>query len=191
MSKNKQSNSVIKNLKRIWWMIPLEFKEWNRVIKSLIPGEIGVYLRRRYFRKHFKQYGEEIIISHHVTLYNPQKMIVGDRVHISGYAHINAGGGITIGDNSGIGPYAKIFSVNHDLDSQDKFWHHTWKPGEPVRIGKDVWIGSAAIILPGVSIGDGAIIGAGAVVTKDIPPYSMAVGNPAKVIRSRTKTSKK
>jgi acetyltransferase-like isoleucine patch superfamily enzyme len=54
----------------------------------------------------------------------------------------------------------------------------------PVRIGKRVWIGENACILPGVSIGDGAVIGAGSVVTKDIPPNSIAAGNPAKVIRT-------
>lgn len=175
----------IKKIKRIYWRMPLEISEWVRIIRAAIPGEIGVFVRRLYFRKHFKECGEELIISHHVTLYNPHKMIVGNRVHIASYAHINAGGGLSIGDNSGIAPYAKIFTVNHDLDSEEVFWHHSWKPGEPVMIGKDVWIGSAAIVLPGVSIGDGSIIGAGAVVAKDIPPYSLVVGNPAKVIKSR------
>jgi virginiamycin A acetyltransferase len=56
---------------------------------------------------------------------------------------------------------------------------------KPVTIGNDVWIGEGAIILPGVHIGDGAIIGKGAVVGSDVPPYSVAVGNPAKVVRKR------
>ena len=55
----------------------------------------------------------------------------------------------------------------------------------PVKIGDDVWIGRRVIILPGVTIGDGCIIGAGAVITKDIPPYSVVVGVPAKVVRRR------
>ena len=52
-----------------------------------------------------------------------------------------------------------------------------------IRIGDDVWIGAGAIILPGVTIGEGAVVGAGAVVTKDIPPFAIVVGNPAKIIR--------
>lgn len=171
--------------KRLYWRMPLEIREWIRVIRAAIPGEIGVHVRSRYFRKQFKECGKDLRISHHVTLYNPHKMIVGNRVFIASYAHINAGGGLSIGDNCAIAHYAKIFSVNHDLDNDQVFWHHAWKPTEPIKIGKDVWIGSAAIVLPGVAIGDGSIIGAGAVVAKDIPPYSLVVGNPAKVIRTR------
>lgn len=56
------------------------------------------------------------------------------------------------------------------------------------RIGNDVWIGCNVVVLAGVSVGDGAVIGAGAVVTKDVPPYAVAVGNPAKVIKYRFRT---
>lgn len=60
----------------------------------------------------------------------------------------------------------------------------------PIKIGNDVWIGRRAIILSGVTIGDGAIIGAGSIVTKDVPPYAVAVGNPAKVVRYRFERAK-
>jgi len=55
----------------------------------------------------------------------------------------------------------------------------------PITIGNDVWIGRRVIILPGVVIGDGCVIGAGAVVTKSLPPYSVAVGNPARIVKNR------
>lgn len=66
-----------------------------------------------------------------------------------------------------------------------KFSQHPRPPVERASIGHDVWIGRSAIVLPGVTIGDGAVVGAGAVVTKDVPPYAIVAGNPARLIRYR------
>lgn len=68
------------------------------------------------------------------------------------------------------------------MDSETRH-HKGLELAKPVNIGSDVWIGGRAIVLPGVSIGDGCIIGAGTVVTKDVPPYSLLAGNPGRVIR--------
>lgn len=80
---------------------------------------------------------------------------------------------VTIGDNVVIGLGSRILA------------HGPVKGGRPVAIGSDVYIGAGAIVLPGVTIGDGCIIGAGAVVTRDVPPMSVAAGNPARVIGPR------
>ncbi|UWZ99757.1 DapH/DapD/GlmU-related protein [Vibrio splendidus] len=61
----------------------------------------------------------------------------------------------------------------------------SWREEDKVQVGHDVWIGHGVIVLPGITIGNGSIVGAGSVVTKDVPPYSIVVGNPAKVLRSR------
>lgn len=98
---------------------------------------------------------------------------------------INALGGIEIGSNVIIGPYCIIHSANHTFDDIARPIILQGYEKKPVRIGDDCWLGANVIVLPGVTIGRGSIIGAGSVVTKDIPPYSVAVGNPAKVIRSR------
>lgn len=95
-------------------------------------------------------------------------------------------GPVTIGRDVMMGPEVVIYTSGHKHDKVDI---PMIKQGSdeirPVTIGNDVWIGRRAIIMPGVKIGDGCIIGAGAVVTKDIPNYSVACGVPAKVVKSR------
>lgn len=87
---------------------------------------------------------------------------------------------IHVGENVSIGPEATILTLGHDPRSpgfEDK--------GGPVKIGDHVWIGYRAIILPGIEIGEGAVVGAGAVVTKDVPPFTIVAGNPAVKIGDR------
>jgi maltose O-acetyltransferase len=87
---------------------------------------------------------------------------------------------VTIGSNVLFGPGVQLYTASHPLEAQMRRTH---KISKPISIGDDCWIGGNAIICPGVTIGNGCVIGAGSVVTKDIPDYSMAVGNPAKVIK--------
>ncbi len=87
---------------------------------------------------------------------------------------------VKIGDNVFCAPGVQIYTASHPLDAELR---RSKENGEPVTIGNDCWIGGNAIICPGVTIGNGCVIGAGAVVTKDIPDNSLAVGNPARVIR--------
>lgn len=91
-------------------------------------------------------------------------------------------GKIVIGDHVFMGPAVQIYAVNHPLDPVER--RSGKEIGLNVTIGNDVWIGGGAIICPGVTIGSGSVIGAGSVVTKNIPENSLAVGNPARVIRS-------
>ena len=119
-------------------------------------------------------------------LFPPFYTDCGKNIHIGKGVFINSGckfqdqGGIYIGDNSLIGHNTVIATLNHDINP--KFRGDTIP--KTVRIGKNVWIGSGVIILPGINIGDNAVIGAGSIVTKDVPKDMIAVGNPAKVIKS-------
>lgn len=87
---------------------------------------------------------------------------------------------VTIGNNVFIGPGVHIYTATHPTNAIER---RTIEFAKPVFIGNDCWIGGNTVICPGVTIGDGCTIGAGSVVTKDIPANSLAVGNPAKVIR--------
>ena len=104
---------------------------------------------------------------------------IGKNVFINACCRFQDQGGIEIGDGSLIGHNTTIATLNHDFNPLKR---QNLTPS-PVKIGKNVWIGSDCTILPGVEIGDGAIIGAGSVVTKSIPTNAIAVGNPARVIK--------
>jgi maltose O-acetyltransferase len=88
---------------------------------------------------------------------------------------------ISIGDNVKLGPGVKIFTAGHPLDPEERNSGLEW--GKAIRIADNVWVGGGAILCPGVSIGEGSTIGAGSVVTKDVPAGVVAGGNPAKIIR--------
>lgn len=88
---------------------------------------------------------------------------------------------VVIGDDAFIGPNVSIYTACHPIEADKRSTRQEW--AEPVTIGNDVWIGGSATILPGVTIGDRVVIGAGAVVTKDVPPYCVVGGNPAKIIK--------
>ena len=86
---------------------------------------------------------------------------------------------VRIGDDCQIGPNVQIYTADHPLDPDVR--RSGLESGRPVTIGNNVWIGGAAIILPGVAIGDNAVVGAGSVVTRDVPAGATVVGNPARV----------
>lgn len=104
---------------------------------------------------------------------------IGKNVFINACCRFQDQGGIEIGDGSLIGHNTTIATLNHDFNPLKR---QNLTPS-PVKIGKNVWIGSDCTILPGVTIGDGAIVGAGSVVTKSIPTNTIAVGNPARIIK--------
>lgn len=128
--------------------------------------------------------GQEIPASTEIRL--PFYTDFGRNIKIGERVFINAGvmmvdlGGITLEDDALIGPGVNLISVNHQLDPAKRKELQL----APVRIKKNAWVGARAIVLPGVTVGENAVVGAGSVVTKDIPANSVAVGVPAKVIKT-------
>lgn len=113
-----------------------------------------------------------------ISIHAKAKLQIGDYTRING-VHIAAKSSIKIGKNVRIGPYTIIM----DSDFHDIQEHSVEGKSEPIIIGDNTWIASRVIILKGVTIGEGAVIAAGAVVTKDVPAYSMVAGVPAVVVR--------
>lgn len=88
---------------------------------------------------------------------------------------------VTIGDNVLFGPGVQIYTAYHPLDPGPR--RDLWEAAKPITIGHNVWIGGNAIVCPGVTIGENSVIGAGSVVTKDVPPNVVVVGNPGRILR--------
>jgi maltose O-acetyltransferase len=112
----------------------------------------------------------------------------GYQTHIGAHTFANFGlvaldvATITIGNDVQIGPNVQLLTPTHPIEAEPR--RNRFEAAQPITIGDNVWIGGGAIILPGVTVGENTVVGAGAVVTRDLPANVVAVGNPARVIRS-------
>ena len=139
----------------------------------------------KYYRSICGSVGKNVNLYEGVRVHYPQNLFIGDNVAMNNGVWINAVGGVHIGDNTIIGPKVVIHSANHRFERLDIPIQKQGHAKKAVVIEEDVWIAALCVILPGVRIGRGSVIGAGAVVTHDIPPYSIATGAPATVKKSR------
>lgn len=122
-----------------------------------------------------------------VRIRAPFRCDYGTYISIGAHTFVNFGAvfldaaPITIGRDVQIGPNVQLLTPLHELDAERR--RAGWEKGEPIVIGDNVWLGGGVIVCPGVTIGADTVVGAGAVVTKDLPSGVLAVGNPAKVLR--------
>lgn len=148
---------------------------------DFFPGII----RTLFFKIIFKKFGNNNMIDYKTFFRYPWKIEIGSNVSINRLTSIYGSfhkkeALVIIGNNVSIGPEVSIFSAGHDytgLNLPDT--------GKSIIINDYVWIGGRAILLPGVELGEGAVVGAGSVVTRSIPPYTVVAGNPAKEIKKR------
>ena len=130
-------------------------------------------------------FGNNVFLGGNVEVRNLTNEIsyIGDNVSINRNTILR--GKYKIGRDCAIGPNCTIIGANHNFKDKTKSIKSQGSSIKGIVIGNDVWIGANCVILDGVTIGEGSVIGAGSIVTKSIPPYSVAVGNPCKVIKSR------
>ena len=133
--------------------------------------------------------GEAVAVYSNVYLRNPQNLRVGSNVTFQPMSYIEASGGVTIGDDCSIAHGVSIMSESHVTTDRDIPFKCQGMFYKPVTIGEDTWVGAKATILAGVTIGKKVIIGANAVVTKDIPDYAVVAGAPARIIKYRGEDS--
>jgi len=188
-------------------LLASEFSVWVETIVRFIPGKIGNTIRRKWFGRHFHKHGV-VNIEFGCEFVSPQAMkfdshvsigknaffaadggsiTVGNNTAFNINVHINAsvGGLIQIGEDCLIGPNVVMRTAGHRYDIDSTLIRQQGHAFLDIHIDDDVWIGANTVILGGVHISRGAIIGAGAVVTKDVPSYAIAVGVPANVIKYR------
>lgn len=135
--------------------------------------------------------GSDVRVGRGAVVSAPHELTIGDNVSIGPHSIVQVDG--EIGDWVLIGMHVQIVGRNdHAIDEMGipirmatRVADRAAEPSDAVHIGKDVWIGASSVVLSGVSIGTGSIIGAGSVVTKDVPEFSVAVGNPARVVGQR------
>lgn len=151
----------------------------------LMPGVGGLFFRGLFYKMLFSASGKKLIIYPNVYIIFSHKISVGDRVAINVGTYLEGRGGIKMGNNILIGPNVVFATAGHGNSRTDIPMFQ-----QPVTLGEiviedDVWIGANVVINMGVTIHKGCIIAAGSVVTKDVPPYSVYGGVPAKFISNR------
>ena len=188
-----------------------------RVVATYMPGAAGYGLRRILYRRELKSLGENCILDVGLRIFGANNISIGDYTWIDAYTSLHAMlGPITIGKRIHISPFCVINTGSEGVEIQDyvgvstgcHIYGHTEMHKEGKRISgpmipwrykgfhsgrvvleKDSFLGANCVVFPGVTVGEGAVIGSGSIVNKDIPPWSVAVGSPARVVRKRDKVT--
>ncbi len=150
-----------------------------------LPGVIGFAVRSFIYKLLFKHLGGFAYVQHGVTIVQANRLSVGRNFGCNTGTYINAVGDIMIGDYVLIGSNVTISSGKHPIEGDQP--HIFARPAEPypIIIEDGVWIAAGAVIMPGIRLGQGSVIGANAVVTKDTEAYGVYAGAPARKLRSR------
>jgi maltose O-acetyltransferase len=156
---------------------------WRQLMRL---GHEHRWMQQELLKVSLKKCGADCSFHLPLRIEGPEFVTFGSRVSIASYVHIWGQGGVEIGDDCMIASHVAISSITHNKYSTR---YNEENIRRPVQIGSNVWIGSGAIILPGIRIGANTIVGAGAVVTSDLPPGVIAVGVPARWSSFKTNSS--
>jgi len=145
--------------------------------------EAGVLI----FHPENMEIGDDVYVGHNTILkgYYKNRMKIGNGAWIGQQCFLHSAGGLKVGRNVGIGPAVKIITSHHDTNNSSRPILHSPIYFDPVVIEDDADIGTGSVILPGVTVGKGAQVGAGAVVCRDVECHTVVGGSPARIIRRR------
>ncbi|MFD7660768.1 sugar O-acetyltransferase [Actinosynnema sp. NPDC059797] len=162
------------------WPDALRADEFMTAYNATTAGQGA--LRHRLLAEHLAEVGEDVVIR------PPFRVDYGWNIRVGARTFANFGlvaldvAPITIGADVQLGPNVQLLTPTHPVEPGPR--RDKWEAAKPIAIGDNVWLGGGAIVLPGVTIGDNTVVGAGAVVTRDLPADVVAVGNPARVVRT-------
>jgi acetyltransferase-like isoleucine patch superfamily enzyme len=167
--------------KLIW----LECEAWLVQLCGWIPGSIGFIVRSLVYKGLAKKLVGICFIQPNVRLVEARRIEIGRNFSVNSGTYLNGIGGIFFGDNVLIGPNVVISSGEHPISDPSMPILFQQPKGRKIHIHSGVWIGANVVVLPGVSIGEGSVIAANAVVTKSVGPHEVWGGVPAKQIKIR------
>ena len=165
-------------------LFPARLLELCATLFRYVPTKIGIGMRYVLARRLAKRCGDNIALFEGTHVLHWENIELGDHVSIHPMCYIDGAGGLRIGSNVSIAHGTSIITFDHDYENPKLFIRDAPSKLLPVTIGDDVWIGAGVRILGGCSIGNHVVVGAGAVITKDIPSNSLAAGVPARIVRS-------
>jgi len=177
----------MKNLYKKYFHIFLavSYETILRALFSLPRYKLLNILKANFLKINGARIGKRVYFYPGVWITPGRNLVIGDDVDLALEVLITTGGGVTIGDRTLIGYRSQILSTNHVIPDKKGRIFGSGHDKKPVLISNDVWIGCNVIILPGITIGEGAIVAAGSVVTKDVDAFSIVAGNPARLIKER------
>lgn len=146
-------------------------------VVEIIPSNI---VRILFLRLLGGAVGRGVAINHGIQVRVPRRLAIGNDVFLAEDVILDARGGLSIGDHTSINSRAQIWTAQHDWQAPDFAYVQA-----PTSIGAWCWISANVVVLPGVTIGEGTVVAAGSVVTKDLEPWILAAGTPARKIRDR------
>lgn len=167
-------NDMGKIHKAIYYAITL----WGNRIINKLPSR---HIRKWFYQLLGAKFGKNCFPCRRVEILLPKGLELGDGVAIGWFAELDARGGIKVGHDTNISSHVKLITGSHDVDD-----YNFTADFLPIHIGHHCWIGTGAMVLQGVKIGDGAVVAAGAVVNKDVPSGEIWGGIPARFIRKRS-----
>ena len=154
------------------------------IFAVLASDPFSNFIKRRLLLMRGSQVGDRPKFGRNLWIDDYSKLLIGNHVFFNYGCQLQATGGIQIDDNVLLGPGVTILSANHDI-ARGTCMRTGPAIFKPVHIESDVWLGGRCVISPGVTVGQGAVVAAGAVVTKNVPPYTVVGGAPASFIKER------
>lgn len=178
----KKMGTEVKLFRFIWEQLILEPVVF---VFRWMPGGWGMLGRTILYKIRLKKMGKKVLIRNGVRIDYPENVEIDDYSGINDNCFIEGGVFVKIGKWVRFAPNVAVITMNHNFESKDIPIKQQGLIKEPVIIGDDVWIGMNSVVLPGVTIGKGAVIAAGSIVTKDVDEYAIVGGVPAKLIKYR------